>query len=96
MWEGESARSLCGAEMENSCLGGPGPLPHLPLSLFVCHFLSLPLSLSALTFLSVRVIPDDYLIVQLNLGSDTLLPGQTRSDRVTSRISCTEGEITLI
>lgn len=45
MWEGESARSLCGAEMGNSCLGGPGPLPHLPLSLSVCHFLSLPLSL---------------------------------------------------
>lgn len=94
MWEGESAHSLCGAEMGNSCLGGPGPLPHLPLSLFVSF--SLSLSLSALTFLSVRVIPDDYLIVLLNLGSDTLLPGQTRCDRVTSGISCTEGEITLI
>lgn len=92
MWEGESGRSLCGAEMGNSCLGGPGPLPHLPLSVIF----SLSLSLSALTFLSVRVIPDDYLIVLLNLGSDTLLPGQTRCDRVTSSISCTEGEITLI
>jgi len=42
------------------------------------------------------VIPDDYLIVLLNLVSDTLLPGQTRCDRVTPSISCTEGEITLI
>lgn len=91
MWEGESARSLGGTEMGNSCLGGPGPLPHLPFSLYV--ILSFSLSLSALTFLSVRVIPDDYLIVLLNLGSDTLLPGQTWCDRVTSSISCTEGKI---
>lgn len=93
MWEGKSARSLGGTEMGNSCLGGPGPLPHLPFSLSLCHSLSLPLSPSALTFLSVRVIPDDYLIVLLNLGSDTLLPGQTWCDRVTSSISCTEGKI---
>jgi len=78
--------------------GNRGPIL-TSLSLSLCVIFSLPLSLSlslSLTFLSVRVIPDDYLIVLLNLVSDTLLPGQTRCDRVTPSISCTEGEITLI